>query len=278
MLTDDQVTFFRKNGFLSPLRIIEKNDAVSLRELYHTTIETDLRAKVIEDGNVGLEDFEDVADDPHLYFKWVADLVFNPKLVNAVQALLGPNVVIWETRFFTKKAQTPDFISWHQDLKYWKLNDGCEEVTAWIALSPSTEKSGCMRVVPGSHKLELVDHTQTFADENMLSRGQEIAVDVDENDAVSMSLSPGEMSLHHGKIFHASHPNQSNDDRIGLAIRCLPTSAQQTFGKGVATLLCGTCPRTNFHLVEPASNNTPTFERIRKLNHLYAKVGSELAN
>ena len=95
-------------------------------------------------------------------------------------------------------------------------------VTAWVALSPSTPESGCMRVVPGTHKREVVPHQDTFGAQNMLSRGQEIAVEVDEDHAVDLVLQPGQMSLHHVKIFHGSRQNRAKDRRLGFAIRYLP--------------------------------------------------------
>ncbi|MEM6415949.1 MAG: phytanoyl-CoA dioxygenase family protein [Pseudomonadota bacterium] len=271
MLTKEQLTSYHDNGFLCPIQIIDTNDAGQLREKYDDTFNSTQATKLLENAGVSSDEFSLLDDDPHLLFKWVADLVFHSTVVGAVRDILGPDILIWETRFFPKKAHTANFISWHQDLKYWKLNDDCKEVTAWIALSPSTEKSGCMRVVPGSHKRELVDHKETFASENMLSRGQEIAVDVDEKDAVNMVLKPGEMSLHDGKIFHASHPNRSDDDRIGLAIRCLPASANQTYGRGLATLLCGSSTQENFKLMQPARNNNPTPDQVRHLSELYKR-------
>ena len=90
-------------------------------------------------------------------------------------------------------------MSWHQDLTYRGMGETDHEVTAWVALSPATEASGCMRFVPGSHRQSIVEHTDTFAGDNLLSRGQEIAVEVDENDAVAAVLRPGQMSLHHGR-------------------------------------------------------------------------------
>ena len=123
-------------------------------------------------------------------------------------------------------------MTWHQDLTYWGLDD-MDEVTAWVALSPSTTESGCMRFVPGSHKRSLVEHVDTFADDNLLTRGQEIAVDVDESAAADVELRPGQASLHHGHLFHSSGPNTTPDRRIGAAIRYITPSMQQRGGPAV---------------------------------------------
>jgi non-heme Fe2+,alpha-ketoglutarate-dependent halogenase len=124
-------------------------------------------------------------------------------------------------------------------------------LTVWVALSPSTARSGCMRVVPGTHLREVVPHSDTFSERNMLSRGQEIAVEVDEAHAIDLVLEPGQMSLHHVKIFHGSHQNRAEDRRIGFAIRYLPPRIHQEVGADAATLVRGEDRFGHFEL-EPA--------------------------
>jgi ectoine hydroxylase-related dioxygenase (phytanoyl-CoA dioxygenase family) len=145
---------------------------------------------------------------------------------------------VWSTSFFIKEPRDPGFVSWHQDATYWGLSapDVC---TAWIALSPANKVSGCMKFIPGTHK-EQVKHDDTFDKNNLLTRGQEIAVEVDEAKAVYGELKPGEASLHHVLLFHGSAPNQSDDRRIGLAIRYVPTYVRQAVGAtDSATLVRG---------------------------------------
>ena len=118
---------------------------------------------------------------------------------------------------FIKEANSPKIVTWHQDLTYWGLDDD-EETTCWVAISKANKASGCMKFIPGSHKSGLVEQNDTFSSDNLLSRGQEIA-NVQEEHAVHGTLLPGQMSLHHGRYFHASGQNRSSDRRIGLAIR-----------------------------------------------------------
>jgi ectoine hydroxylase-related dioxygenase (phytanoyl-CoA dioxygenase family) len=87
-----------------------------------------------------------------------------------------------------------------------------------------------MRVIPGTHTLKIIPHRDTFSPDSLLSRGQEINVDVDEGKAVTLELEPGEMSLHHVKLIHGSQPNPSAKRRIGLAVRYLPPHVRQTAG------------------------------------------------
>jgi ectoine hydroxylase-related dioxygenase (phytanoyl-CoA dioxygenase family) len=118
------------------------------------------------------------------------------------------------------------FISWHQDATYWGL-DPPLVTTAWIALSESTPENGCMRVIPETHQGPLLPQVETYAADNALSRGQEIAVEVDEARAVDVILQPGEMSLHHIGIVHGSNRNASGKPRIGIAVRYIAPEVRQ---------------------------------------------------
>jgi len=156
-------------------------------------------------------------------------LIRHPLLVEAATCVLGPDLMVWSAALFIKEPMTDKIVSWHQDLTYWGLDDA-EETTCWVALSDANEASGAMKFVAGSHKQSIVDHVDTFAEDNLLSRGQEIAVDVDEQDAVLVELKAGQASLHHGHLFHASGPNSTSDRSIGCAIRYIKSSRKQQNG------------------------------------------------
>jgi hypothetical protein len=185
---------------------------------------------------------------PHLFAAFLDRIIRSTRILDRVESLIGPDILCGESALFIKEAGDPAFISWHQDATYWGL-EPYEVLTAWVALSPSTRESGCMRVLPGSHAGALLAHVDTFAPNNMLSRGQEIAVEVDESRVVDIVLRPGQMSLHHVKIAHGSDPNRSADRRIGLAIRYVPAHVRQAIGDGdTATLVRG---RDRFGHFEP---------------------------
>lgn len=175
---------------------------------------------------------------PHLLYPWIFDLMVHPRILDAVEGVLGPDILCWSTQFFAKKANDPSFVSWHQDATYWGLSSP-DVTTAWLALTPSTPENGCMRVVPGTHRAQMA-HDDTFRPDNMLSRGQEVRVAVDPADAVDVVLAPGQMSLHHVLIVHGSEPNPSPLPRIGLAIRYVATDVRQKSGaRDYATLVRG---------------------------------------
>jgi len=216
-LTPAERAAYVRDGYLFPLPVLTADEAA------------DLRAR--------LEAWERHAGGPlaghlrhkaHLLFPWLWDLVFHPAIVDAIEDLLGPDLLCWSSSFFIKEPHDPGFVSWHQDATYWGLS-APDVATAWVALSPSTIESGAMRVIPGTHHAQFA-HRDTFDANNLLTRGQEVLVDVDPATAVDLVLAPGEMSLHHVLLVHGSEPNRSDDRRIGLAIRYVPTSVRQVAG------------------------------------------------
>jgi non-haem Fe2+, alpha-ketoglutarate-dependent halogenase len=210
---------YQEHGYSAPLRVLSEDEARSYRSALEER--EHVRGRPLN---------RDEIIKPHLLFRWAADLVRHPAVLDAVEAIIGPDILFWDSSLFMKEANSPTYISWHQDLRYWGLDPGDQILTAWIALSPSTVESGCMRVVPGSHRLDLMPHTNTLAANNMLSYGQEVQAQVDEETAADLVLQPGEMSLHHAMIIHGSAPNMSQDRRIGYAIRYLPTRVKQISG------------------------------------------------
>lgn len=228
VLSKDVVETYARDGVLFPLRVFDEATAAELRQRVEALAQR-------EGGKLS----RSTNQKPHLLLPWLADLVRDPRVVDPVAAILGPNVLCWASGFFWKPAKDPAFISWHQDSTYWGLSHA-DICTAWIALTPSTAESGCMQVVPGTHHREQVAHRDTFAEDNLLSRGQEIAVEVDPKDVVNVELQPGEMSLHHVRLFHGSEPNRSDEPRIGFAVRYIPTYIRQTAGaRDSATLVRG---------------------------------------
>ena len=197
-----------------------------------------------------------VNSDTHFAFRWVDELTREPAILDAVQQVLGPDILAWNTVWFVKMPGDKTFITLHQDGAYWGL-EPMEVLTAWVALSPATPENGCMRVLPGSHQGPALPQRDTFNPDNALTRGQEVAVPLDESAAVSMALQPGEMSMHHLWIVHGSDANRTDTPRIGLAIRYVSPKVRQSIGgKPFAMLVRGEDRHGNFSLTErPQSND-----------------------
>lgn len=234
MLSAEAVRQYHETGFYAPVRALSAGEAGDLRRR--------LEAHEAERGAMAGH----LRHKSHLLFTWLNDLIRHPGILDAVEDIIGPNILCWGTSFFIKEPRNPSYVSWHQDSTYWGL-EPADIVTAWVALSESSLANGAMRVIPGSHKMAQVPHRDTFAPDNLLSRGQEIAVAVDADRAVALPLKPGEMSLHHVRLVHGSEPNPSDQRRIGFAIRYLPTHVRQVVGtRDSATLVRGVDEYHNF--------------------------------
>lgn len=231
--TDEQVEQYHRDGYFAGIPVFDNETVAAIR----AEIEALERERKDGSGNHDLNQFFRV--NGHLVIPLLADLARRPEILNAVEAILGPNLLAWSVELFIKEPGSNKTVSWHQDLTYWGMGETDGETTAWIALSDVSVEAGCMRFIPGSHKNAIVDHEDTWGDENLLSRGQQIA-GVEEERAVHGPLRPGEMSLHHGRCFHASGPNRSADRRIGLAIRYVtPEVRNEAPGRDYAMLVRG---------------------------------------
>jgi ectoine hydroxylase-related dioxygenase (phytanoyl-CoA dioxygenase family) len=185
----------------------------------------------------------------HLLFPWLNELIRDARILDPVEAVLGPDLLCFSSSFFIKEAADPGFVSYHQDATYWGL-DKPDVITAWVAFTPANLVNGCMKFMPASHTVA-VAHRDTFHKDNLLTRGQELEVEVDESKGVAVELEAGQMSLHHVMLVHGSAPNRSNDRRIGYAIRYIPTRLKQIVGQGHATLVRGTDRYGHFTLEPP---------------------------
>lgn len=219
---------FDEQGYLAPVQALGLEEAAALRARFNSLEQA-------EGGSLSRA----TRKKPHLLLTWLADLIRDPRVVGPVEALLGPDILCWSSIFFAKQPDARSFVAWHQDATYWGLSSA-DVVTAWIALTPSTPENGCLRVIPGSHRIEQFPHRAGANPANLLSRSQEIAVEVDEKSAVDLVLCPGEMSIHHVRLVHGSEPNRSNHARIGYAVRYIAAHVRQlTDVRDSATLVAG---------------------------------------
>jgi non-heme Fe2+,alpha-ketoglutarate-dependent halogenase len=214
-LSKEAVAQFSNEGYFFPVPLLSRAEVSEIRG--------QLEAFEAEQGQP-LEGGQ--RSHAHLLFPWLDSLVRYPKILDVVEDLVGPDILCWGSIFWTKEARSASFVSWHQDITYWGLTDG-DVVNVWVALSPANAISGCMSVLPGSHLQPPLPHDDRYHEDNMLTRGQEIVVDVDSSKTVQMPLQSGEMSLHDIRIAHGSGPNRSDERRIGFSIQYIPTCVRQ---------------------------------------------------
>ena len=220
LLTPEQSARYARDGVLHPIRAFDTETAAVLR----AEVEALERDHAAGAGGHDLNQLFRV--NGQLVIPMLHRIASDPGILDPVSSILGQNLLVWSVELFIKEPGTTKVVSWHQDITYWGMGETDEELTAWLALSDVSVQAGCMRFIPGSHKNAIVPHADTFDADNLLSRGQQIE-GINEADAVFGALKPGEMSFHHGRTFHASGPNMSDDRRIGVAIRYVTPEVRQ---------------------------------------------------
>ncbi|HJS39018.1 MAG TPA: phytanoyl-CoA dioxygenase family protein [Burkholderiales bacterium] len=216
-LAAEQIEQYRRDGYVCPVPVMSASEAFGLRR--------QLEAVEARQGGK-LEPAQ--RSRAFLLFKWLDDLIRDPRVLDPVEQLIGPDILCWSTIFWIKDAGSKSFVGWHQDNTYWGLSSR-NVITAWFAISDASVDAGCMKVMPGTHQGETLRHEDTYHQDNMLTRGQVIP-GLDESRAVYMPLRAGEMSLHNYCLAHGSGPNVSPDRRIGVSMHFMPPATKQVVG------------------------------------------------
>lgn len=233
---------FARDGYVFPVDVLNREEALSSRRELESLED---RLDGMKVGN------RDQLNYPHVIFKFAHQIACNPRILDAVESILGPDILLWGSTFFIKEPHSKSFVSWHQDLRYWGF-DSDAEVSAWIALSPVSEGNGCMRFVAGSHLVGQIPHVDTFEKHNSLTRGQKADIEISESEILSVPLEPGQASFHHGNLLHSSGANESDERRIGFAINYIaPHVRQIVASEDYAMLVRGEDKYGHFNLVPP---------------------------
>lgn len=232
---------FRERGYLFPVRVMAPEAAAAAVG----------RLEAAERATAGMSKADRTHKlfryKPHLLFPWLDAIVHAPPLLDVVEALIGPDILVWSASLFIKDAHDPAFFSWHQDSYTYRL-EGDDLVTAWVALSEVTVTNGAMRFLPGSHRGGRVAHEDTFAEHSLGSRGESARVAIDDAAAVDVCLAPGEASLHHLHLLHESRANGTARRRIGFAVRYMPPTMVHPDGKASVMLARGTADPARWEL------------------------------
>lgn len=252
-LSDTLTQQYWRDGFLFPCPAIPAEEAhaarVELEKIERDFLDADLP--------LPLNTYKRV--NANVVMPMAARIARDHRVLDVIEGILGPDIMIFAAEFFIKEPRTSHIVSMHQDLTYWGLGAIDGLVTAWIPLSAATPASGCMDFVAGSHKNAILEHEDTFDENNLLSRGQEVKVDVTPEDKTAIEIHPGQMSLHHGLTIHGSGPNRSDDRRIALVVRYIRPDMEQKVGDiDYAMLARGRDRHGNFiHIPEPSANFSP---------------------
>ena len=247
-LSSNQLKQYEEEGYLSPIDILSSSEALEAREEIEL-IEKKMPNEINNSGRYNV----------HLISPKLDLIVHNSKILDAVESIIGKNILVCSTTLFIKNPNKKGFVSYHQDAKYIGLEPH-NWVTAWVALTNSNEKNGCMKMWPRSH-LYIKDHNEKFDEGNLLTRGQTVE-NVPENEIKSIELKAGQMSLHHPRIVHGSGINKSNDRRIGFVIQSyIGTNVKQTLGKNSVQVARGE-DKYNYHEVIDRSSTLMSKKNI----------------
>ncbi len=214
MLTTKDIDDYHKQGFVPGRPHLSTDEAMAMREACIRTCGVEHKDPARRQASNRVK--------PYLLFRWAADLVRHPAILDSVEALIGPNIQIFHTTIWFKEPKSEKSVPWHQDATYFGLAP-FEHVTAWVALTPSTEEMGCVRILPSSHEEGQLPHADNINPNLMLSRGQTVARNINNGDAVDLIMAPGDVSFHHTLALHRSGPNTSNEPRIGIGFSYIPT-------------------------------------------------------
>ena len=242
VLSNDEVKQYVERGYVSPLDAFSSAHAAAYRA----------RLEAMELADQGIP--HDRRRKMHLYLRWVDEIVHHPRILDAVEDLVGPDILLYHLTLWMKEPKSDARISWHQDSTYFGLSPA-EHVTAWVALTTSDLRSGCVQVIPGSHHAGQVRHGVGELAGNMLRTGQQLDVP-DDAATDNLILQPGQFSLHHTWLHHNSLPNRSDDRRIGLGISYIPTRCRCTARQRLSAMLVrGTDQYGHFDLEQRAERD-----------------------
>ncbi len=236
LLSEAQVQAYERDGFVFPVDVLSAAEVCAYRQ----------ELQAWEHARGAAIDFPEKSKS-YLLFNWADQLVHHPRILDAVEDLIGPDILVYHSTLFLKEAHTPAFVRWHQDSTYFYLQPHLH-VTAWVALSEASVQAGCMQALPGSHRWGAFEHDDKPEAMNMIRRGQGISSRFDQVQGQFMPVGAGQMSLHHTDLVHASGGNDSDDRRIGYAISYIPAHVRPV-GAVRPSALC-VRGRSHGHFVE----------------------------
>lgn len=213
-LNATQVRDYRANGYLYPLDGLTVAEVARYRE--------ELRITEAHLGGSLMAIDKKFRGNLHFMCRWVDELARTPAILDAVEDLLGPDILLYTSRFFIKEPRSEGIAAWHQDSTYFGLQPH-DHVTAWVALCDVTEETGPVEFAVGSHIRGQLQQKSGLIKNSVNTAGQIIVEWFDQTQIERAILKPGQFSFHHTCVVHQSQPNRSDERRIGLALSYIQT-------------------------------------------------------
>lgn len=217
-LTRDMLARWKHDGFLSPFACLDTGEVRACQDGVRR-FEAWLGAPINAHADLRWRSM------PHLLMPWVASLARDPRIVDKVEGLLGPDILMFTSTFFIKEPHSPTVAAWHQDSTYYGIEPK-EEVTVWVALTEASEAAGCMDALSFRGNPRQLSHVSRAVKDSVNRAGQVITETLDEGTPVPMPLKPGRFSMHHGLCPHRSGPNTAGHRRIGLGLNYIPSGVK----------------------------------------------------
>ena len=211
-LTESQISEFNERGFINGLRLLNEREASEHRERFNRLLAKFQRK---QRDSYDINGYQTRVD-----FIW--DLATHPRLLDHIEDLIGPNIVLWASHYFCKLPQDQRVVPFHQDASYWPLRP-FKAVTAWLAVDPVTLDMGPMCFLPGSH-LEGRLAWQRRSDNVVLELETRNYAQLGEPSPIL--LDAGEFSIHTDLLVHGSGLNQTQRRRCGLTLRYIPAEVR----------------------------------------------------
>jgi len=213
LLTDEQMTQYHRDGYLQYGRILTDEELASIRDYFEDLLERLPSGARPEHMNM-----------PHVGDEFLLSFCSHPRILDVIERFIGPNIVLFASHFICKPKGDGKPVPWHQDATYWPL-EPMKVMTLWLAIDDSTVENGCMRVIPGTHKLGPLPHQGVSLEQYVLDLELPQGA-FDESQAVDVELKAGECSFHEPYLIHGSNPNFSDKRRCGYTMRFMPVTTK----------------------------------------------------
>ena len=249
-LTREQVDFFHHNGFFFPVPALTPEEAATcLAGL--TRLETDL-GSAVADADVKWR------SQAHAHSPWFNDLIRHPRILDAIEDLIGPDILVWTSTFFIKEPHSPTYAAWHQDGGYFGLEPQAS-VCAWVALTDASREAGCMEQLSFKGAPRLYQHSPMGLPNSINRAGQTIIEPFDQTDPTAMAVPAGSFSLHHELAVHRSAPNNASHRRVGIGLNYIPPHVRVNGSvRCKAMLVRGEDKYGHFDLIDPPAAERDT--------------------
>jgi non-heme Fe2+,alpha-ketoglutarate-dependent halogenase len=231
---------FEQNGWAGPIQLMSKAEALELKQ---QVLDAEEKLQLMN---------SDYRCKSNVLFPFVDKISRNPRLIEALTELIGPNIHCWDTLFWLKKPGDGKDVSFHQDATYWNFDKKHLAVTAWFAFDDVVPEHGSLEYVQGSHRVFQRKHKDVKTSTNLLMRGQTVDEDLPK-ERIKTTVPAGSVLLHSPYIIHGSGPNQASTDRVAMGMILASTECKPILAiSPESTVMVAGEDHYNYMLHDPA--------------------------